>query len=358
MARPEWINEQAWDIIQTAKAIALAEEAEEILLQHLFQGIAIKASNLVKASLAAIGLSENDVDKHIQGIKPHSEFPSDTSTAQRFMSAQAEAVIRNARALASEHPVGVSGQIAPIHLWVSICSVVSEFREWLLERGWSDDCIRKLPEVAKRQLPQKQAVRPALKQSELQVLNRFCSRNLTELARQGRLTPVYGVEEITEQIIRCLLRRDRRSIVLTGPAGVGKTKLVEDLALRIANGEIPELEGCHVFELDLALFTRGTHLAGSRAERWAQLTEVLRAHPEEVILFIDELHTIVGLPLEGQAMDLANALKPLLVETRVRIIGATTPEEYRRHIEGDPALARRFTEPMVLVYKGRGSWLN
>lgn len=84
---------------------------------------------------------------------------------------------------------------------------------------------------------------------------------------------------------------------MTGPAGVGKTKLVEDLAIRIVKGEIPGLEGCHVFELDLALFTRGTHLAGSRAERWSQLTDVLRAHPDEIILFIDELHTIVGLPV-------------------------------------------------------------
>jgi ATP-dependent Clp protease ATP-binding subunit ClpA len=346
--KPPWISEEAWEIIQVAKSIALAEESaegitKEILPKHLFQGYVMKARNSVIAALAGIGLSKEEAEKFIQSIMPEQPLP-DPSGEERRLASMTEPIIRYARELAG------STQVNHHHIWISLCSALSELSDlkvWLIEKGLTEEYIHRLSEKARTQTHRSQFRHPTLKESELQILNKFCSRNLTELARQGRLTPAYGVEEIREQIIRCLLRKDRRSIVLTGPAGVGKTKLVEDLAIRIVKGEIPELEGCHVFELDLALFTRGTHLAGSRAERWSQLTDVLRAHPDEIILFIDELHTIVGLPLEGQAMDLANALKPLLVETRVRIIGATTPEEYRRHIEGDLALARRFTEIKV-----------
>ncbi len=344
--RPTWMTESTWEVFQVAKAIAVAEGAREILPRHLFQAFSEREGSLVKAAIGALGLGRGEAEVLLQGIKIGRALP-EVASLQLPLSQRLGDIVRQAQQLAREYPVE-GERIAPIHLWVSLCLGLDDFKAWLIERGWSEEVIRRLPETAKAQLPQrKQVSRPPLKESELQVLRRFCSRNLTELARQGRLTPAYEAEGITRRIIQCLLRKDKRSVVLTGPAGVGKTKLVEDIALRIVRGEIPELEGCLVFELDLALFTRGTHLAGSRAERWAQLTEVLRNHPEEIILFIDELHTIVGLPLEGQAMDLANALKPLLVDEKVRIIGATTPDEYRKYIEGDPALARRFSEVKV-----------
>lgn len=347
MPRPEWIDERAWEAVKAAKSLALTEGRERIELRHLFQGCAGLNRDLVVGTLTTAGVAgpqaESCADALALGAR--SEPPEQPVG----LSPQAEVALHRARELAGRRPGDAGGRVAPMHLWAGVCLALDgEMRAWLAERGWPQEAIGNLPQAAVNQLPPQQGPDSALQAQELEVLRRFCTRNLTALAREGKLTPAYGMEESTDHMLRCLLRKRRRNVVLTGPAGVGKTKLVEDLALRIARGEEPELAGVELFELDLALLTRGTHLAGSRAERWSQLTDVLRAHADRVVLFIDELHTVVGLPIEGQAMDLANVMKPLLAGEEVRVIGATTLQEYRRHIEGDPALARRFSAVPVL----------
>lgn len=353
MSRPTWINADAWKIVQLAKALALSEGAGEILVRHLFQACCILNSTLalVQQLLVAAGLDAAQVQGYLQRVRPDSPpniFYEHAHQHRMPLSLQAQRVLEEAGKLAVEHPAEIEGQVVPEHLLAAICFALEDFKAWLLDRGWSEHWLAELPEKAKTQLPKKKHFHYALRESDLQLLREFCRRDLTDLAHRGRLTPAYGMEDVLEQLVRCLLRKGKRCVVLTGPAGVGKTKLVEDLALRIAKGELPDLEGCHVFELDLALFTRSAPAgSGLRAEKWARFTEVLQANSERIIIFVDELHTLVGLPLEGRAMDLANALKPLIADGGVRIIGATTPDEYRQYIEGDPALARRFTEVRV-----------
>ncbi|MFJ8135270.1 ATP-dependent Clp protease ATP-binding subunit [Streptomyces sp. NPDC096013] len=175
------------------------------------------------------------------------------------------------------------------------------------------------------------------------------SRDLTDLARQGRIDPVIGRDEEIEQTIEVLSRRGKNNPVLIGDAGVGKTAIVEGLAQRITDGDVPDvLTGRRVVALDLTSVVAGTRFRGDFEERLTNIVGEIRAHSDELIVFIDELHTVVGAGGggEGGSMDAGNILKPALARGELHIVGATTLEEYRR-IEKDAALARRFQPILV-----------
>ncbi|MCX5052628.1 MULTISPECIES: ATP-dependent Clp protease ATP-binding subunit [unclassified Streptomyces] len=174
-------------------------------------------------------------------------------------------------------------------------------------------------------------------------------RDLTELARQGRIDPVIGRDEEIEQTIEVLSRRGKNNPVLIGDAGVGKTAIVEGLAQRIADGDVPDvLIGRRVVALDLTGVVAGTRYRGDFEERLNNIVGEIRAHSDQLIVFIDEVHTVVGAGGggEGGAMDAGNILKPALARGELHIVGATTLEEFRR-IEKDAALARRFQPILV-----------
>ncbi|MEU1851449.1 ATP-dependent Clp protease ATP-binding subunit [Streptomyces sp. NPDC019990] len=175
-------------------------------------------------------------------------------------------------------------------------------------------------------------------------------RDLTELARQGRIDPVIGRDQEIEQTVEVLSRRGKNNPVLIGDAGVGKTAIVEGLAHRISEGDVPDvLNGRRVVALDLTGVVAGTRYRGDFEERMNTIIGEIRTHSEQLIIFIDELHTVVGAGSgggDGSSMDAGNILKPALARGELHIVGATTLEEYRR-IEKDAALARRFQPIMV-----------
>ncbi|GAA1083278.1 MULTISPECIES: ATP-dependent Clp protease ATP-binding subunit [Pseudonocardia] len=177
-------------------------------------------------------------------------------------------------------------------------------------------------------------------------------QDLTEAARGGGLDPVIGRADEIEQTVEVLSRRTKNNPVLIGEAGVGKTAVVEGIAQRIADGEVPDtLRGRRVVQLDLAGVVAGTKYRGDFEERMRTLIEEIRSHSDALIVFIDELHTMVGAGTGGGdgggAMDAGNLLKPALARGELHVIGATTIDEYRRHIESDSALARRFQPVLV-----------
>ncbi len=174
------------------------------------------------------------------------------------------------------------------------------------------------------------------------------SRDLTQMAREGKLDPVIGRAEEIETTIEILSRRTKNNPVLIGDPGVGKTAIVEGIAQRIVNDEVPEtLTGRRVLALDLSGMVAGTQYRGQFEERLKKVIDEIREHSEEQIIFIDELHTVVGAGAAEGSMDASNMLKPALARGELRCIGATTVDEYRKNIEKDAALERRFQPVLV-----------
>src|SRR5213076_3362006 len=180
-----------------------------------------------------------------------------------------------------------------------------------------------------------------------QALSKF-GRDLTEAAEQGKLDPVIGRDEEIRRVIQVLSRRTKNNPVLIGEPGVGKTAIAEGLAQRIVAGDVPEgLKGKRVWALDIGALLAGSKYRGEFEERLKAVLNEIKAAEGEIVLFIDELHTIVGAGAAEGAVDAANMLKPMLARGELRAIGATTLDEYRRHIEKDAALERRFQPVFV-----------
>jgi ATP-dependent Clp protease ATP-binding subunit ClpB len=184
-------------------------------------------------------------------------------------------------------------------------------------------------------------------EGKFQALEKY-TRNLTTLARQGKIDPVIGRDEEIRRVIQVLSRRTKNNPVLIGEPGVGKTAIVEGIAQRIATGDVPEsLKDKALHALDLAAMVAGAKFRGEFEDRLKAVMKEIEAASGSIILFIDELHTLVGAGAAEGAMDAANMLKPALARGELRCIGATTLDEYRKHIEKDAALERRFQQVMV-----------
>ena len=184
-------------------------------------------------------------------------------------------------------------------------------------------------------------------EEKYQALERY-GRDLTDLARKGKLDPVIGRDDEIRRVIQVLSRRTKNNPVLIGEPGVGKTAIVEGLAQRIVAGDVPEgLKNKRVWQLDLGALVAGTKYRGEFEDRLKAVMREIQSAEGQIIVFIDELHTLVGAGAAEGAIDAANMLKPMLARGELRAVGATTLDEYRKHIEKDPALERRFQPILV-----------
>lgn len=280
------------------------------------------------------------------GQGPHEHREGETihrSERSRKLFARAEALARELK----------SGQLKCGHLFLAILEERDSTGCRLLEEEGADlkaladrvrqrlekEPVRDLAGAARDEAPQEQRLGTPF-------LDRY-GRDLTDCARRGELGPIIGRRKEILQVIQTLARRSKNNPVLVGEAGVGKTAVAEAVAIRAAAGKDPQvLGGKRIVELSINALVAGTKYRGEFEERLARVLAECRSHPE-VILFVDELHTVIGAGRGEGSMDAANILKPALARGELRCIGATTIAEYRRYIESDPALERRFEKVLV-----------
>ena len=312
---------------------------------HLLHGLLLTPDNTVGHLLTAVGADPAAVDT--QATEAIAGQPSSTgsSVTQPTISGSLARVLATAETLAEQ----LGDQfVATEHLLIALASVESQARTILTRAGATAEKLTKAFEEARGD----KRVTSAESEGGESALEKY-SIDLTERARSGKLDPVIGRDQEIRRVVQVLARRTKNNPVLIGEPGVGKTAVVEGLAMRLVEGDVPDsLKGRRLVSLDLTSMVAGAKYRGDFEERLKAVLSEIKESDGQIITFIDELHTVVGAGSTGDGgMDAGNMLKPMLARGELRMIGATTLDEYRERIEKDPALERRFQQ----VYVGEPS---
>ncbi|MGY1706980.1 ATP-dependent Clp protease ATP-binding subunit [Geodermatophilus sp. SYSU D00697] len=335
----QFLSQQARELVNAAARQAAAAGSADLDTEHLLWAMA--GEETTRQFLARAGADPDQLRAQLDGQlrrgEPRQEPPSLTPAAKRaLLDAH-----RISRALGSTY-------IGPEHLLFALAvNPDSPGGRVLRDRGVTPEALQQAATGG----AQPGAGRPGggggQPPSNTPTLDEY-GRDLTEMARNGQIDPVIGREPEIEQTVEVLSRRRKNNPVLIGEAGVGKTAIVEGIAAQIVDGDVPEtLRGRRLVELDLTGLVAGTRYRGDFEERIKKIIDEIREHSDEVIVFIDELHTVVGAGASEGSGGAGNMLKPALARGELHIIGATTLDEYRRNIEKDAALERRFQPILV-----------
>jgi ATP-dependent Clp protease ATP-binding subunit ClpC len=344
MMRFDKFTERAQDAAMRAYEILQRYQHSQADTEHLFLALLEQPNGLVPEILEKIGVDPEMISHRIDQIlsaAPRISGMVNMAVGQVYITPRLKRVLDNAQ---EEAKAMQDEYISTEHLFLAICS----------ERG--TPCARVLQEIGvtkSRVSDAIEEVRGGQKVTSPQAETRYrtlekYSRDLTTMAIQGKLDPVIGRDKEILRLIQVLSRRTKNNPVLIGEAGVGKTAIVEGLAQKIASDDVPEiLMGKRVVSLDLGAMIAGSRFRGEFEERLKNALEEIQRAQGEIILFIDELHTVVGAGAAQGAVDAGNMMKPALARGELRCIGATTLDEFRKYIEKDPALERRFAPVFV-----------
>ena len=335
---PETFTLKAWEAITSANALARTCKSQTLESEHLLKSL-LEQNDLAVRILETAGVDLAALDNSLEQFlaqQPKLGTPPDTTSLSSSMDRLLDHAERERQAW-KDHFIAIE------HLLLALCEDNRCGKPLLQALGGHRQVIKD----AVQSIRGNQQVASQTPEATYGALENY-GCDLTQAARQGKLDPVIGRDEEIRRTIQILCRRTKNNPVLIGEPGVGKTAIVEALAQRIVNGDVPTaLQNRRLIALDMGALIAGAKYRGEFEERLKAVLKEVTSGKDQIVLFIDEVHTVVGAGAAGGSMDASNLLKPMLARGELRCIGATTLDEHRRHIEKDAALERRFQQVLV-----------
>ena len=331
---------KAQEAVQKAMEIAASHNHQGVEPPHLLDAFLSDPDSVAVSILRRIGAGVDRLRSEAETAMEKLPAVTGASASGQYIGEELKKVFDRARA---EADVLGDEYVSTEHLLVGLVEGTNDVGQALREEGASKDQVMDVLEDVRGG----QSADDPHAESRYEALDRF-ARDLNELARKGKIDPVIGRDQEIRRVLQILSRRTKNNPVLVGEAGVGKTAVAEGIATRIVQGDVPEsMQSKRIVALDMGALVAGAKYRGEFEDRLKAVVKEVSECDGEIVLFIDELHTLVGAGAAEGAMDAANILKPALARGELRAIGATTLDEYRKHIENDRALERRFQKVVI-----------
>lgn len=326
------------EAIQKAQELAFSNQHQQIETAHIVKAMLLTDENVIPYLFKKLNANQILIDKKLEEIL--STYPKVSGGQGQYLSSDANTLVLKAQSFLKEFK---DEFVSIEHLLLAAVSGKEKVASILRDAGLNEKDLKK----AILELRKGSTVKDQNAEATYNALNKY-AKNLNDLAQSGKLDPVIGRDEEIRRVLHILSRRTKNNPVLVGEPGVGKTAIAEGIAMRIVNGDVPEnLKSKTIYSLDMGAMMAGAKFRGDFEERLKAVIKEITESNGNIILFIDEIHTLIGAGATEGAMDAANILKPALARGELRTVGATTLNEYQKYFEKDKALERRFQKVMI-----------